>query len=172
VNKCLRCTFHCATEKGRILKEVVIFYSNISTAVFRKMSQDRQGQKRGEKSLANPFAWPSKQTSTSPLRTACRTYSSSIIVLKRRHRLRSRLPRAQQIDRTDRKGNGMKRNLARYLSPKLIFWKSQILISARRSYNDFGVRGFLIIPPYWDITCKETQAGDKFSRRKTILIKK
>jgi hypothetical protein len=109
------------TEKGRILKEVVIFYSNILTAVFRKTSQERQGQRRGEKSLANPFARLSKQTSTSPLRTVRRTYSSSIIAQKRRHRLHSRLPRFREIDLTDGIGKDIKGNFAGYLRPNLTF---------------------------------------------------
>lgn len=109
------------TEKGRILKEVVIFYSNILTAVFRKTSQERQRQRRGEKSLANPFARLSKQTSTSPLRTVRRTYSSSIIAQKRRHRLHSRLPRFRQIDLRDGRGKEIKGNFAGYLRPYFIF---------------------------------------------------
>jgi len=154
------------TEKGRILKGVVIFYSNILTAVFRKTSQERQGQRRGEKSLANPFARLSKQTSKSPLRTVRRTYSSSIIALKRRHRLHSRLPRFRQIELTDGRGKGINRNFAGYLRTYLLFWRSVVLI-LMRSYSDFGVPGFLIIPPdYLDITRRELQFGNKLSREK------
>ena len=149
------------TEKGRILKEVVIFYSNILTAVFRKASQERQGQRRGEKSLANPFARLSKQTSKSPLRTVRRTYSSSIIAQKRRHGLHSRLPRFRQIELTDGRGKGIKRNFTSYLRSYLIFWRSVVLILTR-SYSDFGVHGFLIVPPHHlGITCRELQFGNK-----------
>ena len=103
------------------MKEVVIFYSNILTAVFRKTSQGRQGQRRGEKSLANPFARLSKQTSTSPLRTVHRTYSSSIIAQKRRHRLHSRLPPFREIDLTDEIGKDIKGNFTGYLRLYLVF---------------------------------------------------
>jgi hypothetical protein len=144
VNKCLRTTFHCSTQTKPASWRRLLYFIAISrqTSLERCHKRDRD-RTEGRNHLPIHLLRPLK-TCTSPLRTTSRRHFSSIIVLNRRHRLQTRLPRVQQIDITNTAGKKLKRNSAGVI----IFGRFLVLISTT-SYIDFGVTGFLITPPHY-----------------------